>query len=177
MKRILLLLTALGGLLTACSNRPASTTNTAADSLSTRLARNKAIIMASERALASKNVDLILKDCAPGYTEYNDGQSKPITNMDTIKKNFQAALDAIEIKGEDMTAIASGDSVLVTGTWSGKFSKPYMGVPANGKTFKFADVDIFVMNKEGKILSHRSTQTSAEMLKQLGLLKPALTRY
>lgn len=173
MKKTFIFCIALVGSLAACSNNhPASSADPAADSLAAKLERNKAVIMRAERGIETKDVNLVMKDCAPGYIEYGDGQGKPVTDIDSIKKAFHEAMDAFDIKGSDLQAFASGGTVVVTGTWSGTFRKPFMGVQPNGKSFRFQDADIFVLNDEGKILSHRATQTSSELLKQLGLLQP-----
>lgn len=172
MKKTLLLLAGAGFLLAACNNQ-SSTTNSKAgtDSLQARLERNKAIVMESQHNINSKNIDLILKDCAPGFIEYGSGEGEPVTNMDSIKRSFRETLDAFDIKGSNLKAFASGDTVIATGTWSGTFNKAFMGTPPNGKSFKFDDAEIFVLNKEGKLISHRSIQTSSTILRQLGLLK------
>jgi hypothetical protein len=174
MKRTLILLAAFAAVLTACTNQQGnSSASIAADSLAAKLARNKAVIMASERNVESKDVALILKDCAPGFTEYGDGSGKPVTSMDSIKRSFQESLDALGMRGDKLKAIASGDTVIVTGSWSGVFKKAFMGVKPNGKSFKYEDAEIFILDKDGKILSHRGTQSSATILLQLGLLQPA----
>jgi predicted ester cyclase len=47
-----------------------------------------------------------------------------------------------------------------------------MGMKTAGKKVRINDVDIFKFNSEGKITEHRNVQSSAEMIKQLGVSAP-----
>jgi predicted ester cyclase len=85
-------------------------------------------------------------------------------------KSFLTAFP--DFKGEKLHAFAEGDSVIVTGIWSGTFKGTYMKMKPTGKTYNAPDVDIFTFNKDGKITSHSSVQSEATFLYQLGVPMP-----
>jgi predicted ester cyclase len=47
-----------------------------------------------------------------------------------------------------------------------------MGMPTTGKTYTIPDVDMFLLNEEGKIIEHRSVQSGEVMMRQLGIEPP-----
>ena len=51
---------------------------------------------------------------------------------------------------------------------SGTFKAELMGMKPTGKSFKVKDVDIYTFNDDGKITEHRSVQSMATMLSQVG---------
>ncbi|OOQ60427.1 ester cyclase [Mucilaginibacter pedocola] len=163
MKKYLLILVTI---IAACNNGPVK--NAGQD----KLERNKAVVLRSQGYINSKDFDKFLNKCAPGYREYFNG-GPAMADLDSIKTVYGDGFTVFDIRGEDFKAYASGDTVLVTGTWSGKFVRPFHDTAPNNKTFKFDDVDIYVLNSEGRLASHRSTQGSAELFWQLGLLKTA----
>ncbi len=160
--------------LAACNSTTTTTSVAGTDSVALKLARNKATVMASEEAFIKKDPDGVLKNVAPGFTDYASGEGKPATNIDSIKTELKEMFNALpDYKGENLKLLASGDTVIVTGTWSGTFKNEYHGTKPNGKAIKFDDVEIFVLDKDGKIVSRRSTQSEATVYFQLGFLVEA----
>ncbi len=160
--------------LLACNNKTTTATTTGSDSTTIYLEKIKLAALQSDSAFVKKDVDGSMKDYAPGFLEYGSGASKPMTNMDSVKadaKNFFVAFP--DFKGENFHAIASDSTVVILGDWSGTFKSDYMKMKATGKSFKVADADIFTFNKAGKATSHRSIQSLASFLTQLGVPMPA----
>lgn len=151
------------------TNLTGSTTDTADLS-----GRNKDVALASERAFASRNVDAIFKDCAPDFTDYGNGEGKPLKNTDSVKLSIKNLFDAFpDFKTENIRAVAEGNTVIVTSDMTGTFKKDFMGFKPTGKSFKLSDADIFTFNNDGKITSHRSIQSDASFLSQIGIPLPA----
>ena len=144
------------------------------DSTAVSTARNKQIALNADLALIKKDVEGMFKDCAPDFVDYGNGEYKPMKNQDSIKTGLKSFLAAFpDFKGENLQAVAQGDTVIVTGLWSGTFKNAYMGMKPTQKSFKTTDADIFSFNKEGKITSHRSIQSEATFFSQLGISMPA----
>ncbi|MBC7829911.1 MAG: ester cyclase [Chitinophagaceae bacterium] len=175
----LLLSAAVTLLLTACEQKPdnASSYPTGSDSSAVvgatsaeeKEERNKETALASARAIATGNMDSVLKDVTADVTDYGDGGGDVIKNKDTLTtmlKSFATAFP--DWKGDNLMAAADGDYVYVYGDWSGTFKNDFMGMKATGKPFKFKDVDIFKFNDQGKIIEHRSIQKFATMMEQIG---------
>jgi len=172
MKSKLTLMAIAAGLLAGCATK--SSPSNRADSLAIKEERNKAVVMASETAFIKQDAAGSLKDMAPGFVIYGSRGQKPKSNLDSLitesKEFFHSFPDW---KGEDLKAVAFGDTVLVMGTWSGTFKNDFPNMKANGKSVKYDDVEIFVLNKEGKIISQRNTQSNVTMGVQLGFFVPA----
>ena len=75
-------------------------------------------------------------------------------------------------KFDVLEAVADGDKVMVYGDWSGTFKNDFMGMKATGKSFKVKDVDIFTLNDEGKITSHRNVLPWSAIMEQVGAKMP-----
>jgi len=174
MRKLIILLPAIAILFSYCKQNSATVANGAsADSIAVTLARNKKVALASDEAFNAKNIDAIYKDCAPGFVDYGNGATAPVSNIDSLKyymTNFLAAFP--DFKVQNLHAVAQGDTVIVTGQWSGTFKKDFMGMKPTYKAFNATDADIFTFNKDGKITSHRSIQSEATYFSQLGIPIP-----
>lgn len=127
--------------------------------------RNKKIVMASMENFAKGDMDAMLKDAAPNFTDYSDGSGTPITNIDSLKSFFKMVTNSIQgYKGENFKYYADGDEVLVYADWTGTFKNDLMGIKATGKPVKFRDIDMFKLNDDGKIIEHRSIQNIGAVL-------------
>ena len=161
MRRIITGIAVLACFLSACNSKTGSTVN-GSDSTAVSTARNKQIALNADLALIKKDVEGMFKDCAPDFVDYGNGEHQPMKNQDSIKTGLKSFLAAFpDFKGENLQAVAQGDTVIVTGLWSGTFKNAYMGMKPTQKSFKTTDADIFSFNKEGKITSHRSIQSEA----------------
>jgi predicted ester cyclase len=159
--------------LSACSTK-STTIASAADSVAMKTAKNKEAALNSNLAFIKGDVDAAFKDYSSDFVDYGDGSSKPMKNIDSMKMNNKAFLAAFpDLKVENMHAVGSGDTVIVTGTWSGTFKKEYMKIKPTNKSYKVPDADIFTFNKDGKITSHSNIQSLATYFYQLDIPMPA----
>jgi len=167
-------LTAITALfLQACTQNKSAGSTSVVDSAAIKTNINKATALASIEGFSKHDVDMIYKDCAPDFTDYGNGAMPPVSNMDTLKTNMKGFLEAMpDFKAENISAVASGDTVVIIANWSGTFKKEYMGMKPTNKSFKAPDVDVFTFNKDGKISSHRSIQGEPTFFYQLGIPMP-----
>jgi hypothetical protein len=178
MKRVYLLLIAIAGFLTACTDNAGTTasenkTDSAAAPAETKQERNKKILMASMEGMATHDAEILMKDAAPDYTDYGDGTVPPMKNPDSSKIGLKAWLNAFpDVKGENLVYAAEGDYVMVWGTWSATFKNDFMGIKATGKSYSLPDVDIFKFNDEGKITEHRNIQPFSVVMTAVGAKMP-----
>ena len=136
--------------------------------------RNKRIALASVGAFEKGNLDSVFKDVAPDAMDYGEGSNPPVKGVDSAKVGLKAWMAAIpNYKGSDFIAVADGDYAMVYGHWSGTWSKDFLGMKPTGRSFSIYDVDIFKFNDEGKIIEHRSVQSSKEAARQLGMDMPS----
>lgn len=137
-----------------------------------KLERNKKIIMASMEAVQKGDIDGVVKDAAPNFTDYTDGSMPPVTNLDSLKGFIKMLTTAIEgYKPSGMILVAEGDNVIAYATWSGTFKNDLMGIKATGKMVSFPDADYFKLNEEGKIVEHRAVQNIGAVLMASGMMK------
>jgi predicted ester cyclase len=176
MKKVFLLLAVTTVMLTACennANKTAGTENKMSDSTNaeSKSERNKKIIMASFDAMASHNVNDMLKDCASDCVDYGDGSMPPVKGKDSIMKSINQWMNAFpDNKGNDLKYVADGDWVMVWGEWSGTFKNDFMGMKATNKSYKMKDVDIFKMNDAGQVVEHHNVQSPNTMMMQVGAM-------
>ncbi len=76
------------------------------------------------------------------------------------------------MKVDNMKMIAEGNDVWVSGDFKGTYKEDMWGMPLKGKSFTIFDVDMFTLNEEGKITSHRSVQAPETWYTQLGIPIP-----
>jgi predicted ester cyclase len=170
MKKLLIGLAVGAGFLAACNSK---TTVTASAGVDSTLIKNKATALASEWAMIKKDVDGAYKDCTPDFVDYGNGEGKPMKNLDSLKASFKDFIAAFpDLKAEDVKAYADSNTVVVTGIWSGTFTKEFMKIAPTHKMYKAPDADIFTFNKDGKITSHKSIQSEATYFAQLGITPP-----
>jgi predicted ester cyclase len=180
MNRVLLCLAVLATLFAACESNAGKTegtegakNDTAAAMTENKAERNKKIIMASFDAMASHNVNDMLKDCAPDCVDYGDGSMPPVKGKDSIIKMISMWMNAFpDNKGNDLKFVADGDWVMVWGEWSGTFKNDFMGMKATNKSYKMKDVDIFKLNDAGQVVEHHNVQSPNTMMTQVGATPP-----
>jgi steroid delta-isomerase-like uncharacterized protein len=66
--------------------------------------------------------------------------------------------------------VAEGDRVVVRWTHAGTHVGEFAGIPATGKTFEIAGIDIYRVDDDGKLCEHWHVIDQLSMLGQLGLL-------
>ena len=178
MKKTIVLLAVATALLTACetgTNKAEGTDTKMSDSTNaeSKSERNKKIMMASYDAMASHNVNDMLKDCSADCVDYGDGSMPPVKGKDSIIKMISMWMNAFpDNKGDDLKFVAEGDWVMVWGEWSGTFKNDFMGMKATNKSYKMKDVDIFKLNDAGQMVEHHNVQSPNTMMAQVGATPP-----
>ncbi|MES2427152.1 MAG: ester cyclase [Bacteroidota bacterium] len=173
MKKIILSAAIAVLFLSAC-NQKAEITAKTIDTTATLLERNKQTALNSDLAFNKHDVEASVKDYAAGFVEYGNGSGKVMKNIDSIKTSTKEFFTAFpDFKGDDFHVFAAGDTVIITGVWTGTFKSEFMKIKPTGKSFKAPDADIFTFNKEGKITSHRNIQSNSTFFVQLGIPIPA----
>ena len=176
MKKIFAAAIALGLVFTACNSekkKDGDDKDKMESSGTSQQEKNKQTALASVNAMIAGDVDATLKDVTQDGVEYGDGSMAPVKGKDSIivmLRSWRGALS--DYKADNLWAMADGDNVAVFGDWTATFKTDFMGMPTTGKTIKIKDVDIFKFNSDGKITEHRNIQSSAEMMKQLGIVAP-----
>jgi len=170
MKKIFLGAAAAALFFSACTQNSSSGTSTLVDSTAVKAEANKKVIMAALEAMNKHDVDGVFKDCAADFKEQYNGFMPTQTNIDSIKASLKGYLTAMpDFKCENPSVVASGDTVIVLGDWSGTFKNEFMGMKPTNKSFKMADADVFIFNKDGKIISHKSVQGDPTLFAQIGV--------
>ena len=159
----------------ACENsanteRDTSAVTTKANNQETKEERNKQTALNSISGFSQRRADVVLKDADKDFIDYADGSVPPMKGLDSARVGLQAWMDAFsDFQGSDVTAVADGDYVIVWGTWSGRWTKEFMGMKPTNKSFKVFDADILKFNDAGKIIEHRSVQSFKTMAEQIGM--------
>ena len=175
MKKLTFLIPVIIGavcLLSACGGKSGG--GAATDTTASMAAKNRQTALAVNLAVNRHDADGAVKDCTPDCVDYTDGSMKPAKGVDSVKaglKQFFAVFP--DVKGENFVAAVQGDTVIITGDWTGTFKGDLGPIKATGKPFKVADADIYVFNKQGKIISHRSVQSMGTYLASAGAAMPS----
>ncbi|OCX53221.1 hypothetical protein BEL04_02625 [Mucilaginibacter sp. PPCGB 2223] len=159
------------GFLAACNGH--ATLTVGGDSTAVKAEKNRITALTAVQNLSDKKIDPMFTSCAADFIDYGNGEDKPMKNQDSVKTMLKAFIAAFpDYKESNLMAFAHGDSVIVTGTVTGTFKNEMMGMKPTGKSFKYDDADIFTFNKDGKMTSHRSIQSTATFFSQLGVAPP-----
>ena len=143
-----------------------------AEKVESKEERNKKIIKEGTAALNDHDFDRLTSLMTDDAVENGDGSGHAVKGRDSINASMKKFFSSFpDFKGEDFRYYADGDNVVVTATYSGTFKKDMGKMKANGKSFKFQDADIFTLNDEGKITSHRYIQPDATMMSQISGMK------
>jgi len=135
--------------------------------------KNITAALASVHAFEKADLAAMKSFCGPGFIDYGSGEDRPWTNLDSMKVGMDACNAAFGgQRVSNLQAFSSGDTVIVTDTWSGTFKYPFIGIKPNGKKFSYPDAEILVFNKDGLIISHRAIQSNNTAFAQLGIKLP-----
>jgi steroid delta-isomerase-like uncharacterized protein len=93
------------------------------------------------------------------------GKAAPQTLMTMMRGAFPDFQAAVEELLED------GDKVIARVRFSGTHQGEFMGIPATGKTFDIAVIDIIEF-RDGKAIAHWGVMDMAGMMAQLGIGGP-----
>ena len=152
------------------ADAPAGEDSSKAEKVESREDRNKKIIKEAMAALNDHNIDKLTGMMTADAVDHGDGSGRSTKGVDSIKAVMTAMMTSFpDFKAENLKYFADGDDVVVIGEYSGTFKKDMGKFKATGKSFKFPDADIFTLNDEGKITSHRYIQPDATMYSQVGI--------
>jgi predicted ester cyclase len=130
-------------------------------------ANRKAVRRIYEEVLNQRNLDLLDEMVRPDYNEHDPlpGQGEGIPGM---KERYAMLFKGLEphFTIEDM--IAEGDKVVVRWMNSGTNVGDFLGIPATGRAFKTAGIDIYRI-EDGKLAEHWHVVDQLGQMMQLGL--------
>jgi steroid delta-isomerase-like uncharacterized protein len=114
------------------------------------------------------DVDAIDEIAAADYNEHDPlpGQG---TGRDGLRDRVTALRVGLEPKFTLEDVIAEDDRVVVRWTNSGTHVAEFLGIPATGKSFTIAGIDIYRV-QDGKLAEHWHVVDQLSMMGQLGLL-------
>ena len=146
-----------------------ASSNANTDNEEAREKRNEQIVLTLFDGVNKKDLNTVFQYCAPNYTDYGDSTTKPLS-LDSFKTMFNSWMTAFpDFTVQSPKVVADGDTVMVwstdTGTWKGDL----MGQKPTGKSFKVQDVDIFILNSDGKVTEHHNIQPFSSIAQQIGL--------
>ena len=174
MKKTMLLFTMVA-MMAGCNNEKKDDGNkkeTTMSSTESKQERNKKVIAASMDAFAKRDIDAMVKDAVPGYTDYGDETTPPSSNIDSCKAFIKMLVNSIaDYKASNVQLVADGDYVFLYADWTGIFKNDLMGFKATGKPLKYKDCDIFKFNDDGKITEHHSIQNMGALFTASAMMK------
>ena len=175
MKR-LLLISSIVILFIACENKngnasadgPDKADSSKAEKVESKEDRNKKIVKDAMAALNDHNIEKMVGFLADDVVDYGDGTGRSVKGKDSISANMTGFFNSFpDFKASELRYFADGDHVVVLGEYSGTFKKDYMKMKATNKSFKYPDADVFTLNNDGKISSHRYIQPDATFMGQI----------
>jgi steroid delta-isomerase-like uncharacterized protein len=130
---------------------------------------NKALVRRYyEEVLNGRRVQLLDELAAPGYVE-NDPLPGQGDGLEGIKQRVAMLLDGLAPTFTVADIVAEGDRVVVRWINSGTHVGQFLGVPATGRSFQMAGIDIHRI-AQGRLAEHWHVVDQFAMLQQLGLL-------
>ena len=131
---------------------------------------NKAVVRRYyDEVLNQRKTDLLDELAVEDYIEHDPfpGQGNGLADLKARVAGLCAAFDPLHFTIEDV--IAEGDKVVVRWTNAGTHSGAFMGMPATGKDFGIAGIDIHVVTG-GKLAEHWHVVDQLTQMQQLGLI-------
>lgn len=156
----------------ACQQTPAP--DPAAEALkksAETAARNKATVLKAYELINARKFDEFVQLTTEDHVDH--AAIPEAKGREVLKKSmmeFVAAFPDFKIEAREM--LAEGDWVMGWVNISGTFQNDFMGMKANGKSFKISDVDILKFNADGLASEHWAVQDYCAMFSQLGVAPP-----
>jgi steroid delta-isomerase-like uncharacterized protein len=121
-----------------------------------------------EEVLNNGRIDLIDELAVPGYEEHDPlpGQG---TGRDGLRDRVTMLRVALSPRFTLEDVIVDGDKVVVRWTNDGTHIADFLGIPATGKSFSVAGIDIHRL-EDGQLAEHWHVVDQLSMLQQLGLI-------
>jgi steroid delta-isomerase-like uncharacterized protein len=121
-----------------------------------------------EEALNKRDLDLLDELVAPDYVEHDPlpGQG---TGIEGIKDRYRMLIEGLDPTFTIEDVIAEGDKVVVRWTNNGTNVGDFLGIPATGRSFSTAGIDIYRL-EAGKLAEHWHVVDVFGQMQQLGLL-------
>jgi steroid delta-isomerase-like uncharacterized protein len=122
-----------------------------------------------EEVLTGGNVGALDRLAAEDYIEHDPfpGQGNGRADLKARVGYLLSAFSPLRFTIEDV--IAEGDKVVVRWMNAGTHSGNFMGIPATGKKFAVAGIDIHVV-RDGRLAEHWHVVDQFAQMQQLGLL-------
>lgn len=121
-----------------------------------------------DEVLNKRDLDLLDELVDPNYIEHDPlpGQG---TGIEGLKGRYRMLIEGLDptFTIEDM--IAEGDKVVVRWTNAGTNVGEFLGIPATGRPFNIAGIDIYRV-EGGKLAEHWHVVDVFSQMQQLGLL-------
>ena len=131
--------------------------------------RNKDVVRRFyEEVFNQRDVDLLDELVVRDYEEHDPlpGQQP---GLDGLKHRVNTIIAALDPHFAIEDVIAEGDKVVVRWTNSGTNVGDFLGIPATGRSFSIAGVDIYRL-EGGKLAEHWHVVDMLGQMQQLGLL-------
>ena len=158
--------------LLACTEAPAPVAD-AAKAEMTKAEKNKMMVATIYENFEKLDPSAAFALMSNDIVDYGDGSMAPVKGIDSVKAGLNSWLSNMEsMHIGDLKIVAEGNDVWASGVFSGTYKEDMWGMPLKGKSFKIFDVDIFTLNDEGKITSHRSVQGPEVWFAQMGIPMP-----
>jgi steroid delta-isomerase-like uncharacterized protein len=131
---------------------------------------NKAVVRRYyNEVLNGRNIELLDELAAEDYVEHDPfpGQGNGLADLKARVAGLCRAFNPLQFTVEDV--IAEGDKVVVRWTNAGTDSGGFLGMPATGKNFGVAGIDIHVV-RDGKLAEHWHVVDQLAQMQQMGLI-------
>lgn len=131
-------------------------------------ANKKTVARFYETVLNGGDLGALEQLATPDYEEHDPlpGQG---TGRDGLRDRVQAIASAFGQRFTVEDVIAEGDRVVVRWTGSGTHVGEFMGIPATGRSFTIAGIDVYRV-ADRKMAEHWHVVDQFALLQQLGLL-------
>ncbi len=125
-----------------------------------------ALINLAGRAWNEGKPELLDEVYTPGFLNHSNGLGREATKKALMQ--YREAFSDLHLTADDI--IIGGDKIVIRGTTRGVHTGPYSGIPATGKRFEQAFINI-IRVENGKFVEEWELKDDLGTMRQLGLLK------
>ncbi len=121
-----------------------------------------------EDVLNGRDIETLDLLAVPDYVEHDPlpGQGD---GREGLKRRVSMLIEALDPRFTIEDVVAEPGKVVVRWTHTGRHVGPFMGIPATGREFRIAGIDIHRL-EGGRMAEHWHVVDQLSMLQQLGLL-------